>query len=44
MNDVFLPYRIVAQYADGSRLIFDGFTMEQARDAANTAILATGIP
>lgn len=33
----FLPYRIVAQYADGSRLAFDGFTMEQAKEAAEAA-------
>lgn len=31
MNEIFLPYRLVAEFADGKRLTFDGLTEEQAR-------------
>lgn len=27
------PHRLVAQFADGARLLFDGLTMQQAMDA-----------
>ena len=40
MNDnskVVLPFRLVASYADGSRLLFDGITEEQARQAMEDA-------
>lgn len=35
MNDAefFAPWRLVAAFADGSRLLFDGLTEEQAYDA-----------
>ena len=29
-TQVFTPYRLVAEFADGSRLLFDGLTEEQA--------------
>lgn len=32
-DSVFLPYRFVAQFADDSRLLFDGFTEEQCRQS-----------
>ena len=40
MNDAqqfFFPYRLVAEYADGSRLLFDGLTEQQAMDALEAA-------
>lgn len=38
-NDVefFAPWRLVAAFADGSRLLFDGLTEEQAKDAMEAA-------
>ena len=36
-DQVFPAYRLVAEFADGSRLLFDGFTYEQARDAMEQA-------
>ena len=33
----FAPWRLVAAFADGSRLLFDGLTEEQARDAMEAA-------
>lgn len=30
---VFPPYRLVAEYGDGSRLLFNGLTEQQAMDA-----------
>ncbi len=40
MNDakVYAPFRCVAAFADGSRLLFDGLTREQARAAADAAM------
>lgn len=32
-DSVFLPYRFVAQFADDSRLLFDGFTEEQCQQS-----------
>lgn len=40
MNDAqqfFFPYRLVAEYGDGSRLLFDGLTEQQAMDALEAA-------
>lgn len=40
MNDgqqFFFPHRLVAEYADGSRLLFDGLTEQQAMDALEAA-------
>lgn len=40
MNDdsqVFFPFRLVASYADGARLLFDGLTEEQAQRAMEAA-------
>ena len=34
---VFPPYRLVAEYGDGSRLLFDGLTEQQAMDALEAA-------
>lgn len=31
------PHRLVAQFADGARLLFDGLTMQQAMDAMSEA-------
>lgn len=33
----FAPWRVVAAFGDGSRLTFDGFTEEQAKDAMEAA-------
>lgn len=33
----FLPFRVVAQYADGSRLAFSGLTMDQAKASMEAA-------
>ena len=40
MNDakVYAPFRCVAAFADGSRLLFDGLTREQARSTMNAAM------
>lgn len=35
--EFFAPWRLVAAFADGSRLLFDGLTEEQARDAMESA-------
>ena len=35
--EFFAPWRLVAAFADGSRLLFDGLTEEQARDAMEAA-------
>lgn len=46
MNDAhqfFFPHRLVAEYADGSRLLFDGLTEQQAMDALEAARPSTGI-
>ena len=39
MNEAqfFAPWRVVAEFADDSRLTFDGFTEEQARAAMEAA-------
>ena len=38
MSDtVFLPFCIVAAFADGQRLLFDGLTEQQARQAMEAA-------
>lgn len=37
MAEVFLPYRLVASFADGSRLLFDGLTEAAARDLMEAA-------
>jgi len=34
---IFPAHRLVAEFADGQRLTFDGFTYEQARDAMEAA-------
>ena len=36
-EEFFAPWRLVAAFADGSRLLFDGLTEEQARDAMEAA-------
>lgn len=36
-EEFFAPWRVVAAYGDGSRLTFDGFTEEQAKDAMEAA-------
>lgn len=36
-HEAFLPYRVVAEYADGSRIAFGGLTMEQAQEAMENA-------
>ena len=36
-EEYFAPWRLVAAFADGSRLLFDGLTEEQARDAMEAA-------
>lgn len=40
MNDakVYAPFRCVAAFADGSRLLFDGLTREQARSTMDAAM------
>ena len=35
--EFFAPWRLVAAFADGSRLLFDGLTEDQARDAMEAA-------
>lgn len=37
MTEVFLPFRLVASFADGSRLLFDGITEEAAQSAMEAA-------
>ena len=32
-SEVYPPYRLVAEFMDGSRLLFDGLTEQQAMDA-----------
>ncbi len=36
-TECFPAHRLVAEFADGQRLTFDGFTYEQARDAMEAA-------
>ena len=36
-NQIYPAYRLVAEFADGSRLLFDGFTYEQAQEAMEEA-------
>lgn len=36
-EEFFAPWRLVAAFADGSRLLFDGLTEEQAREAMEAA-------
>ena len=36
-TEFFAPWRLVAAFADGSRLTFDGLTEEQAKDAMEAA-------
>lgn len=36
-TEFFAPWRLVAAFADGSRLLFDGLTEEQAREAMEAA-------
>ena len=36
-TEFFAPWRVVASFGDGSRLTFDGFTEEQAKDAMEAA-------
>ncbi len=35
--DIFPAYRLVAQFADGQRLTFDGLTEQQAQDRMEAA-------
>lgn len=39
MNKIefFPPWRLIAEFADGSRLLFDGFTEQQAMDSMEAA-------
>ena len=41
MNEAqfFSPWRVVAEFADDSRLTFDGFTEEQARAAMELSLI-----
>lgn len=41
-NQVFPPFRLVAEFADGSRRLFDGLTRQQAMDAMMAAQDAHG--
>ena len=41
-EQVFPAFRLVAEFADGQRLTFDGFTWQQARDAMEEAQLEHG--
>lgn len=41
-QEVFPAYRLVAQFADGTRHIFDGFTEDQARQRMEAAQLRYG--
>lgn len=36
-TQVFLPFRLVASFADGARLLFDGLTEDHARQAMEAA-------
>jgi len=36
-NQIFPPFRLVAEYADGSRLLFDGLTQQAARQQMEAA-------
>lgn len=36
-QQIFLPFRLVAQFADGQRLYFDGMTEEQAQELMEAA-------
>lgn len=36
-GEVFAPWRLVASFADGSRLLFDGLTEQQAKTAMESA-------
>ena len=38
-EEFFAPWRLVAAFADGSRLLFDGLTEEQAREAMEASML-----
>lgn len=42
MDSVFLPFRLVASFSDGSRLLFDGLTESAARAAMEAAQTAHG--
>ena len=35
--EAFLPYRLVASFADGSRILFDGITEASAKEAMEAA-------
>ena len=37
MSEAFLPFRLVASFADGSRLLFDGITEDAARESMEAA-------
>lgn len=39
---VFLPFRLVAAFSDGSRLLFDGFTEKQAQQRMESAQVQHG--
>ena len=41
-SQVFPAYRLVAEFADGSRHLFDGFTWEQAHDEMEAAQIEHG--
>ena len=41
-DQVFPAYRLVAEFADGQRLTFDGFTWQQAHDAMDEAQIEHG--
>lgn len=41
-DNVFLPFRLVAQFADGSRRYFDGITEDMARAAMEAAQASHG--
>lgn len=36
-HEIFPAFRLVAQFADGARLLFDGFTEEQAQQRIEAA-------
>lgn len=37
MGEIFLPFRLVAAFADGSRFLFDGVSETAAREAMEAA-------
>lgn len=37
MSEAFLPFRLVASFADGSRILFDGITEDAAKKSMEAA-------